>query len=109
MVKTPSVEPVLQSRLLPKISTRWLFVTTAMAAVIGAVARAAGEGATFAYAVLAGVGFLVAAFLAFAFVFLIARAASVIWYRPEPEQHEGSPFSDGQLPPQILPPQEPGV
>ena len=107
MVKTPSVEPVLKSRLLPRISSRWLFVITAVAAVIAATARAAGAGATLAYAVMAGLGFFVACFLAFGSLFIVARAVSLLWYRPAPELHDGSPFADGQLPPQILPPQDP--
>ena len=108
MVKTPSVEPVLKSRLLPRISSRWLFVLTTLAAVIAAVARVAGEGGAVAYAATAAIVFLATCFGAFALLFFLARAVSLMWYVPPPELHDGSPFADGQLPPQILPPRDPG-
>ncbi len=105
-VKTPSVEPVVVSRLLPKISSRFLFSLTTLAALIAAVARAAGEGGAVANAAIVAVIFTALCFLLFAILFLISWAISSLWYEGEPDTLEGSPFADGQLPPQILPPRE---
>jgi hypothetical protein len=109
MVKTPSVEPVLQSRMLPRISFRWLFALMTLAALIAAVARAAGEGGTVAYALLTSLLFLASCFAVFVLLFVLARAVAGMWYQPSSEIHDGSPFADGQLPPQILPPRDPGA
>ena len=106
MSKTPSVEPVLRSRLLPRVSSRWLFALTTLAAVIAAVARSAGEGGAVAYSVMAAVIFLVICFSAFSLLFFLVRGVSLIWYDPPSELHDGSPFAAGQMPPQILPPRD---
>jgi hypothetical protein len=105
-VKTPSVEPVVRSRLLPKVSFRVLFALTALAAIIAAVARLAGEGGELAYAAMVGLGFIAACFSLFAFLFFVSWAISSLWYQGEPDALEGNPFAEGQLPPQILPPRE---
>ena len=105
-VKTPSVEPVVRSRLLPKLSSRVLFALTTLAAVIAAVARLAGEGGELAYAAIVGLGFIAACFVLFALLFLVAWAISSLWYEGEPDALEGNPFAEGQLPPQLLPPRE---
>lgn len=107
MVKTPSVEPVVKSRLLPRISSRWLFVLTTLAAIIAAVARAAGEGGALAYSLMAALTFIAICFAAFVLLFVFARGVSLLWYDAPPELHDGSPFAEGQLPPQILPPRDP--
>lgn len=105
-VKTPSVEPVLRSRLLPRVSFRFMFLLMTLAAVIAAVARLAGEGGALAYAVVVGIGYLAVGFLAFVLLFLINWVISSLWYRESADLHQGNPFADGQLPPQILPPRE---
>jgi hypothetical protein len=105
-VKTPSVEPVLTSRLLPKVSFRLLFALTTMSAVIAAVARSAGQGGALANALLVGVGFLAVGFLLFFLLFLISFAVTSLWYDGDADTLDGSPFAEGQLPPQILPPRE---
>ncbi len=105
-MKTPSVEPVVVSRLLPKISSRFLFALTTLAAVIAAVARAAGEGGALANAAITGVIFIAGCFALFAILFFFSWAISSLWYEGEPDTLEGSPFAEGQLPPQILPPRE---
>ncbi len=107
MTKTPSVEPVLRSRLLPRISSRWLFALTSLAAVISAVARVAGQGSAAAYSVVAAVVYLAIIFSLFSLLFFLVRGVSLIWYAPPPEAHDGSPFAADQLPPQILPPRDP--
>ena len=105
-MKTPSVEPVLRSRLLPRVSFRFMFLLMTLAAVIAAVARLAGEGGALAYAAVVGIGYLAVGFLAFVLLFLITWAISSLWYRESGVLHQGNPFADGQLPPQILPPRE---
>lgn len=105
-LKTPSVEPVVRSRLLPRVSFRLLFALTTLAAVLAAVARAAGSGAAAAKAVMVGLGFLVACFLVFTLLFLISWCVSSLRVEPDDDAMQGSPFADGQLPPQILPPRE---
>lgn len=105
-MNSPSVEPVLRSRLLPRVSFRFVFLLTAIAAVIAAVARAAGGGMAGARALLIAGGFLVVCFVLFVLLFLICWLISSLWYQGESETAKGSPFADGQLPPQILPPRE---
>ena len=105
-VKTPSVEPVVVSRLLPKVSFRFLFALTTIAALIAAVARAAGKGGALANATIVAFIFIVLCFLLFAILFLVSWAVSSLWSEGETDMLDGSPFADGQLPPQILPPRE---
>lgn len=105
-MKTPSVEPVLKSRFLPRVSFRLLFALTTMAAIVAAVARAAGQGGALAVAAIVSIGFLLGVFALFATLFLISFSISSLWYRGDADALEGSPFADGQLPPQILPPRE---
>jgi hypothetical protein len=106
-MKTPSVEPVLRSRLLPRISFRWLLALTTLSAVLAAVARAAGGGTAIAWGAVVAIGFLVTCFALFVILFIFCWAVSSTWYDGEPDAAQGSPFSEGQLPPQILPPREP--
>jgi hypothetical protein len=105
-VKTPSVEPVLRSRLLPRISFRLVLALMTFSAVIAAVAKAAGGGAAAAWAALVGLGFLVVCFLLFVALFFLLWMISSLWYEGGSETPKGSPFAEGQLPPQILPPRE---
>lgn len=105
-VKTPSVEPVVTSRLLPKVSSRFLLVLTTLAAVIAAVARVAGEGGALANAAIVALVFIAICFGVFILLFLACWAISSLWCEGESDALEGSPFAEGQLPPQILPPTE---
>jgi hypothetical protein len=77
-----------------------------LSAVIAAVGRAAGGGYAIASAALVAGGFVVVCFLLFIGLFLFCWVISLLWYEGEPEAGRGSPFADGQLPPQILPPRE---
>ncbi|WP_146602079.1 hypothetical protein [Novipirellula aureliae] len=77
------------------------------AAVFYAVARSAGDGGAVAFAMVVAVLFPAACFVLFCVLFLFAWAISSLWYRHgTPDTLKGSPFADGQLPPQILPPRE---
>jgi hypothetical protein len=91
---------------MPRVSFRLLFALTTLAAVIAAIARMAGEGGALANAAMISLGFVMACFLLFMLLFLISWSVSSLWYDREPDVVEGSPFAEGQLPPQILPPRE---
>ena len=105
-MKTPSVEPVLQSRLLPKVSFRLMFVLMTLAAFLAALARTAGSGTAYAMGVIIAIAVVVVCFLCFAILFLFAWSIATLWYRGESSELKGSPFAADQLPPQILPPRE---
>jgi hypothetical protein len=105
-VKSPSVEPVLGSRLLPKVSFRLLLVLMTLAALIAAVGRAAGDGGAVARAAVAGLVFPAACLGLFVVLFLVAWAVGCLWYEAGDERLKGSPFAAGQLPPQLIPPRE---
>ena len=107
MPTAPLTEPVLRSRLLPRISFRLLFALTALAALVAALARAAGEGGPLARALLLAVGFLIFCFTLFAVLFLVGWAIACLTVRAKDTAPPGSPFAEDQLPPQMLPPREP--
>lgn len=107
-MKTPSVEPVLKSRLLPQVSFRFFIALTTFCAIIAMVARMAGQGIAIANAAIVGLVFLGICLFMFAALFLIAWQVSLLTSQDQqdPDELEGSPFAEGQLPPQILPPRE---
>ncbi len=105
--KTPSVEPIQESRLLPQISSRSLFLATAVVAVLAAVARASGNGGIVAAGAVVAMLFLASCLVVFVFLFLFAWTISVISPGQTEDVVQGNPFSQGQLPPQILPPRDP--
>ena len=109
MVSTPSVEPLLKSRLLPRFSFRFLFVLTLVFALLGVTVQAAYAGYAVAISVLAFIGFLAAFFAACVVVFLVLWCLSGLRVRGDDADTAGSPFADGQLPPQILPPSNPST
>ena len=76
-LKTPSVEPVLRSRLLPRISFRVMFVLMTFAAIVAAMARAADNGGNLATACLAAIAFPATIFVAFAVLFLVTWAVAM--------------------------------
>lgn len=78
MTKAPSVEPIVRSRLLPRISFRMMLLLTTFSAVIAAIARVAGNGGELASAVMMTLTFIVACFGAFAILFLFAWSIAVI-------------------------------
>lgn len=105
-MNTPSVEPVLRSRLLPPISFRAMFALITVGAVAFALARAAGQGGAFALAVQVAVGFLLVCFLLFALLFFIAWLFAALVIRRADDPDWGSPFAEDRMPPQLLPPRE---
>lgn len=129
-MKTPSYEPVQPSRMMPRFSFRWLFALTTVGAIVAAIAQIAGRGASgssgsgsggfgpgqeaansgtaaaLATGVLVTLGYLAALFAVFMLLFGIAWLVASLWYRPDDDLAQGSPFAADQLPPQILPPRE---
>lgn len=77
-----SGEPVLESRLLPRISFQTLLVLMTVSAVVFAVAYAADQGGQYAMGAAAGFGFLFAVFVASAAVFIVAWAIAILprWF-----------------------------
>lgn len=101
------MDPIVRSRVLPRVSFRATMVLTFVAAMIAAVARSAGDGATFAKAVIV-------ALLLFAFFFCLSSVAFLLsWVTARmmigrfDNAREGNPFAKDQLPPQLLKPREP--
>ncbi|NND98405.1 MAG: hypothetical protein HKN47_13875 [Pirellulaceae bacterium] len=76
-MKTPSVQPLVRSRLLPRISFRMMFALTTVAAVLAAIARVAGSGGQLASAAVSGAAFVLGAFAVFLFLFLVAWSAAM--------------------------------
>lgn len=102
-----SMDPIVRSRVMPRISFRTMMGVTVVAAVIAAIARAAGDGATLARAI-------VVALLLLAFFFTLASVAFVLaWMTARltigrfDNAREGNPFAKDQMPPQLLKPREP--
>jgi fucose permease len=106
-VTSPSAEPVVKSRLLPRISFRVLLAAMTLGAIFFAIAQAAGQGVAFALAVQVALGFLLFCFLAFAVLFLAAWVVAILVVDDIDPGLEGSPFAEDRLPPQLLPPREP--
>ncbi|MBB3205146.1 hypothetical protein FHS27_000913 [Rhodopirellula rubra] len=106
-VHPSSMQPIVRSRVLPRVSFRAMMVWTVIAAVIAAVARAAGDGATFAKAVTAAVVSIAFFFLLAGFAFLMSWATAKLVIGKFDNSREGNPFAKDQLPPQLLKPREP--
>ena len=103
-MKTPSEEPILRSRLLPRISLRLLLGITFMAAMVAAMARTAESGAVVTQSLLFAFSSLLGFFALSSIFFLISRASDVGRGKDQEIGNTGSPFAADQLPPQILPP-----
>lgn len=76
MPQTPSVEPVVRSRLLPRISFQTMLILMAISAVVMAVAHSANQGGKYATAAAIGSGYIILAFAALATIFLLAWAVA---------------------------------
>lgn len=106
-MSTPSVEPVLRSRLLPPISFRALFALTTLGAIAFAIAGAGGRGAAFALAIEVAFGFLLLCLAVFALLSLVAWVVGVLVIGDTDRLDRASPFAEDRLPPQLLPPRDP--
>ncbi|MEM9646728.1 MAG: hypothetical protein AAF989_17180, partial [Planctomycetota bacterium] len=103
---SPSFEKIEPSRMLPKVSFRGFLATTLLGAVLFASARWAGNGAVMAGAVLVAFAYFVLFLAVCVMLFGVCQAFAVVRRWRDPDLLEGSPFADGQLPPQWLPPRE---
>lgn len=101
------MDPVVRSRVLPRVSFRSVMVATFVAAIIAAVARAAGDGATFAKAVIVAVVLLTFFFGLSAIAFLLSWITARMMIGRFDNAREGNPFAKDQMPPQLLKPREP--
>lgn len=96
----------MKSRLLPRFSFRFLFGVTFVFALLGAMVQAAYAGYIIAISLLMMLGSVLSFFLVGYLFFLVQWIMAGL--RPRRDLAEpGSPFADGQLPPQILPPTDP--
>ncbi|WP_146521696.1 hypothetical protein [Stieleria varia] len=73
---TPSVEPIVRSRLLPRVSFRSMMILMAVSAVVLAVARSANQGGIYATAAVMGLVFLLGTVIVLSAVFLLAWAVA---------------------------------
>ncbi|WP_461505875.1 hypothetical protein [Rhodopirellula baltica] len=103
---TPSIQPVIRSRVLPRVSFRMMMAITALAAILAAITRAAGNGAVFAKAALAVVGVFVLFFAMAACAFLVSWLVARLTIGRVDQSRQGSPFARDELPPQLLQPRE---
>jgi RsiW-degrading membrane proteinase PrsW (M82 family) len=106
---TPSVTTIQRSRVLPKLSFRVLLTIVTVTAVVAFAARLANAGSPLATALVFVVGLLAGLFALFAILFLIAWVPAIIGRDRWEDVHKGNPFAADQLPPQVLPPREPGT
>ena len=93
--------------LLPQVSMKWFFILTVMMAILIFIARAADQGDSLAFAIVFALLFvaLFSAFCGFCFTvsfFLGSIEQAVIG----DEENISSPFIDGKLPDQIIPPRK---
>lgn len=100
------MQPIIRSRVLPRISFRAVMLWTVIAALIAALARAAGDGATFAKAVVAAIVMLGLFFLLAGCAFVLAWLTARLVVGKFDNAREGNPFAQDQLPPQLLKPRE---
>ncbi|WP_182865342.1 hypothetical protein [Stieleria mannarensis] len=73
-----ATEPVLRSRLLPRISFQSLLVLTAVSAVVIAVVYAADQGGAYATAAAVGLFFTLCMFVCSALLFLLSWAVAFL-------------------------------
>jgi hypothetical protein len=73
-----ATEPLLRSRLLPRISFRSMLVFTAVSAVLIAVIYSADQGGTYSAATAVGLCFALCMLLSSALVFLLSWAVSFL-------------------------------
>ena len=95
--------------MLPRLSFRFLLTAVTLGACVAFTIRLALAGSPIAVAVMYSLTTLAICFALFAILFLIAWIPAVIGRDRLEDVHLGNPFSIDQLPPQVLPPREPGT
>lgn len=82
------------------------FALTALGAIIAAIGRLAGDGGAVATALIVAAGYIGLCFALFVLFFLTVRIFAAVVNRSAPDADVGSPFAEGQLPPQLIPPRD---
>lgn len=99
-----STEEAIPQPWFPRIRMVWFFVAATLVAVALGVIRAADQGQAFAAALVFTGIFLALTMLFFAFSFIVAYLLGSIEKSLGESQIPASPFADGKLPEQLLPP-----
>jgi hypothetical protein len=101
------MQPIVRSRVLPRVSFRAMMLLTTVAAILATVARSAGDGATLAKAMMFGVAAVFVFFLLASMAFFLSWLTAKLVVGKFDNAREGNPFAADQLPPQLLKPREP--
>jgi hypothetical protein len=101
-----SVLPRLQSKLLPQYSFRVVVIGMTLLAVAAFVFRQSMLGSVWAQALVFASSVILCCFIAFVVLFLLAWVPALIGRDSWQDVSHGNPFADGQLPPQLLPPND---
>ncbi|MBL6725336.1 MAG: hypothetical protein ISQ09_09625 [Rubripirellula sp.] len=99
----PDEHTILTSRLLPRLSIRFLLTTTFFFAILASTARVANSGGIAAQALLFAVLALASFFGLSCLLFLLAR---ILDLGNSSVQETANPYDSESLPPQILPPRD---
>jgi hypothetical protein len=106
---TPSVSEKETSRVLPRISFQWMLGIVTLGAVVAFTLRQATLGSPLGIAIMHSLATVALTFAGFALLFLIAWFTALTSGNALDDVRVGNPFSTDQLPPQVLPPREPGT
>ena len=101
--------PMQRSRALPRLSFRVVLGVVTLTAFVAFTVRQSWAGSPLATAILYSLATVALCFAAFGVLFLIAWIPAVIGRDGLEDVHRGNPFSLDQLPPQLLPPRDPGT
>ena len=105
----PSVTSKERSRMMPRLSFRFTLIVVTLTACAALTYRYAFHGSAFAEAAIYSLSSIVVVFALFAVQFLLALIPAVIGQDRLEDVHLGNPFAGNQLPPQLLPPRDPGT
>jgi len=106
---TPSVMRKERSRALPRLSFQFALSVVTLTATGALAFRYAQQGSAIAGAVIYALVSILVTFGLFAALFLIAWIPATIGQDQLEDIHKGNPFSGNQMPPQLLPPRDPGT
>lgn len=106
---TASVSEKEISRVLPRLSFRLMLIVVTLTAAVAFTFRQASAGSSLAAAIIYSLLAVSLSFALFAVLFLIAWIPAVIGRDRFEDVNLGNPFSIDQLPPQVLPPRDPGT
>ncbi len=103
----PSICARIESMLLPRFTLRRLLLFMVGCAAFCWVVAAGFKGQTWAIAFSAGVASLGFMLLLHSMTYLVAWWISLVTDLFRPSSKRQSPFAEGSMPPQLIPPQEP--